>query len=156
VKRFGVLILLLFFHFTRAVGIVQADSYGLATFYGTTDGYLGERHAASWWGQIPDGFPEYVDEVHFGVATRSRSLPFGTKLELRIMGLPNWAEPELSFLIGRKVVVTVVDRLPNDSGVSFDLWPAAFTALVGWDGLRDRLGICEISWQVLEKEEIGE
>jgi len=124
---------------------------GLCTYYGTTtDGYLGKRHAASWWGQTCPGFPETVDDSHFGAATRSRAIPFCARLELRITDLPKWAKPELNDLIGNTVTVTVIDRLPWDAPVDFDLWPAAFAALAGSSAMRDRLGICEVSVRIMK------
>lgn len=124
---------------------------GLCTYYGTmTDGYLAKRHAASWWGQTCPRFQETVDDSRFGVATRSRAIPFCTRLELRIIDLPKWARPELSGLIGNTVTVTVIDRLPWDAPVDFDLWAAAFAVLAGSSTMRDRLGVCKVSVRAMK------
>ena len=91
----------------------------------------GEPYTASWWyGELPDVAPSRVDYHYLGVATADRTIPFGTKIRVEVVGVPVWARGELKHLIGRSVIVTVVDRMAQ-RGNKLDLWPAAFLALTG-------------------------
>lgn len=95
---------------------------------GNGDGYLGKRHAASWHGETPKGFPEVVDIEHLGIALNG--VPFGEVVRVEIVGVPKWAKEEYSHLIGRSVYATVVDRT---SDLFVDCWPATAKALYGKD-----------------------
>jgi len=128
----GVILLLL------SVPAASGDEGTVRVFYyGLGDGYLGERHAASHWGQTPEGWPDIVDLVHHGIATSDWSIPFGAKLCLEIAAYPLWSEGEYDDRIGTVVCGTVVDRMPSwvnwRYGISVDIWPAMAKALLGPD-----------------------
>ena len=99
-----------------------------ATFYGDgTDGYLGEHPAAYWHSELPPGAPNVVDDSYYGVAING--IPFGTVLELEVVGVPSWADEGELDIVGNKVTVTVWDRVSVDG--LFDLTPAAARELMG-------------------------
>ena len=88
----------------------------ILTHYGTGDGFLGQRHSASWQG-LACGLPPVVDVDHFGAAG-----PYDVPLCSRLLIIYG----------GKAVVVTIVDRMRDDVlfGLPhFDLWPAAAEAL---------------------------
>ena len=99
----------------------------------------GDPYTASYWrGELPEDAPPKVDYHYLGAASADRSIKFGTSVRLTVVGIPGWARGELDYLIGRSVVVTVVDRM-GQAGNDFDLWPAAAQVLMG-SGYR-RIGI---------------
>ena len=103
------------------------------TWYGP-DCADGNPYIASWWhNELPDGAPAIVDYGYLGAATASREIPFGTEICLEIVDIPDWAKGEYDHLIGRSVIVTVVDRMRDSNGNRFDLWPAAARKLMGPD-----------------------
>jgi len=97
---------------------------------------LGSHHAAYWHGQVPAGCPNVVTDSFYGVAVADWSIPFGTRLEIEVVGVPGWARQQYSHLIGRKVVAVVLDRMPRGWGTAIDCWPATFWALAGEDWRR--------------------
>ena len=109
--------------------MVSADSPVLPCyFYGTeTDGYLGKATAfATWW--FPPNIPLVVRDDYLGIALAGYEP--GTRVELTIVDLPDWAWEELrEELIGRKVIAVVTDR-PGSPAYA-DTWPATFWALSG-------------------------
>lgn len=105
-------------------------------YYGPGDGYLGRRHAASWHGLTPPGWPEVVDWVHPGIATADRSIPFGTRLHLRVVAVPGWAREQYGHLVGREAEGVVVDRMAPWVREGIDLWPALARELMGPDWRR--------------------
>ena len=121
---------------------ISADDGTARVFYygDMEDRCLGRRHAASWWGQTPDGWPEVVDLIHYGIATSDWSIPFGTIVCIRIIGFPAWAEDEYAGLVSNTACGIVVGRMPvwshRELGPSFDLWPALFQRLAGKDWKR--------------------
>ncbi len=111
---------------------------------GNGDGYLGKRHAASWHEKTCEGFPEVVDEVHYGIALNG--IPFCEKVTLEIIDIPEWAEEEYSHLIGRTVEAVVIDRTPWQF---VDMWPATARALLGED--YQRVGTATVKiWRMNE------
>jgi len=116
-----------------------ADKAAIAWYYGIDDGYLGERHAAAWSSQTPEGWPDVVDLVHRGIATSDWSIPFGTRICLKIVDVPSWAAESYSQLKGRISCGIVVDRTADwvwgVYGEGYDLWPAMAESLMGKDYL---------------------
>ncbi len=102
------------------------------TWYGPgqTNGH--DPYTSSYWHGKSCGAPIKVDYHYLGVAAASREIPFCTKVRLTVVAVPKWARGELEHLIGRSVVVTVVDRM-GEPGDGFDLWPAAARKLMGPD-----------------------
>jgi len=94
------------------------------TWYGND--FLGCRHASSWHGKTPKGFPEVVDSTHFGIAA-PLNIPFGTVLKItRIRDINGWP----SNYDGSSVYAVVVDRMANYTNTRyFDAWPATARAL---------------------------
>lgn len=68
--------------------------------------FLGKRHASSWHGETPIGYPETVNRSVAGVAAPS-DIPFGTLLRLTRVGACNEEPSEYD---GRQVIVVVLDR----------------------------------------------
>ena len=104
----------------------------VVTWYGPGQTNGDPYVAAHWQGELPINAPSRVDYHYLGVASADRSIPFGTKVRLEVVGIPTWAKGDLEHLIGRSVIVTVVDRM-GESGNGFDLWPAAARVLIGPD-----------------------
>jgi len=110
-------------------------------YYGLGDGCLGERHAASHWGQTPENWPDVVDLVRYGIATSDWSIPFGTELCLEVISFPAWSEGEYDDRFGTVVCgAIVVDRMASwvgpVLGPSMDAWSALFQQLAGPDWQR--------------------
>ena len=107
------------------------------SYYGIGDGYLWSRHASSWHGETPEGWPEFVNLRHHGIATTDWSIPFGTKVCLEIVSFPAWAEGEYDERIGTVACGIVVDRMSQVTecyfGPSVDIWPALARVLMGPD-----------------------
>ena len=90
----------------------------VATWYGGQ--FLGKRHAASWHGETPIGYPETVTRNVAGVAAPS-DIPFGTLLRLTRVGACNEEPSEYD---GRQVIVVVLDRKKRHEIPGYlDLWP---------------------------------
>ena len=81
------------------------------TWYGGRDVYLGKRHAASWNGETPAGFPEVVTTSALGCAA-PYWIPFGS-----VVRLTRW-DGEREY----RAYAIVVDR--TASGETWDVWPA--------------------------------
>jgi len=131
----GVILLLL------SVPVSGDDETVRVFYYGLGDGFLGEKHSAAWHQQTPNGWPEVVDPVRYGIATSDYSIPFGTELCLEIVSFPIWSEGEYNDRIGTVVCgVIVVDRMASwvdpILGPSMDAWPALFEQLAGPDWQR--------------------
>ena len=122
-----------------AIGRSAVDEPATAWYYGADDGYLGKRHAAAWVSQTPDGWPDVVDLIHHGIATSDWSVPFGTRVCLKVVGVPSWATESHSQLKGRTACGVVVDRTADwvwgAYGEGYDLWPAMAESLMGEDYL---------------------
>jgi len=118
----------------------------VCTWYGPEQ-TNGDPYVAAYWHRaLPDGAPSRVDYHYLGAASASRDIPFGTKVRLEIVGIPKWAKGEYDHLIGRSVIVTVVDRMGSE-GDGFDLWPASARRLMGPD--YRRIGIVYIKARVI-------
>ena len=100
------------------------DRDAVCTWYG--EEFIGRRHAASWHQQTPEGFPEIVTLIHFGIAAPP-DIPFGTKLFITRLAPCNLlCSQEYN---GTSIIVIVVDRKASLAQGSYDLWPAAAKAL---------------------------
>jgi len=139
----GVILLLLSVPVSGDEGTVRVFYYGLG------DGYLGRRHASSYWRQTPEGWPDVVDLAHYGIATSDHSIPFGTELCLEVTAFPAWSEEEYSDLIGNVVCgAIVVDRMAPRRDEALDCWPALFRRLAGPDW--QRIGTLTVRYWVRE------
>jgi hypothetical protein len=96
---------------------------------------LHTRHAASWHGETPAGFTDYVDDARMGIAAPA-SVPFGTKVLLRRVDT------------GQMVIATVIDRTGDGRG--WDAWPeTAYHLGYGPDFDRADVGVIEAQiWEV--------
>jgi hypothetical protein len=96
---------------------------GVLTHYGEGDGFMGQRHAASWHAETPAGFPEVVTRDALGVAAPS-DIPFGSRLRLTV-----FATCDGRALPPRTIEAVVVDRRADGAEGYYDAWPATFRAL---------------------------
>lgn len=104
---------------------VPIDADAILTWYG--EGFIGQRHAASWHRETPNGFPEVVTLDDYGVAAPA-SIPFGTLVRLAVYETC-WGDP----IQPRSVVAIVVDRRARSLNGYWDAWPATFNALAEED-----------------------
>ena len=106
-------------------------------YYGLGDGFLGQKHAAAWHQDTPEGWPDVVDLVHYGIATSDWSIPFNTEICLEVVAYPQWSEGKYDDLVGTIACGVVVDRFPSWVqrwyGESYDVWPALAEKLIGPD-----------------------
>ncbi len=95
---------------------------------------VGQHHAAWWHGYR--AAPPVVDWEFPGVATGDWDIPFGTRLCIEVVGVPEWAAEEYGHLIGRQALGVVVDRMPMGYDGALDTWPALARELMGQDWRR--------------------
>ena len=107
---------------------------------------VGQHHAAWWHGYY--GAPAVVDWEFPGVATGDWGVAFGTRLCIEVVGVPDWAAQEYGYLIGRRAVGVVVDRMPPGYEGALDAWPALARELMGKDWLR--VGVVVVEYWVCE------
>jgi 3D (Asp-Asp-Asp) domain-containing protein len=88
---------------------------GRLTYYGVGDGLLGKRHAASWRGVTPQGWPEVITLEHRGIASGDRNVPIGTRVMVTYDGKSSEA--------------VVMDYMARDTPGRWDAWPKTFKDL---------------------------
>jgi 3D (Asp-Asp-Asp) domain-containing protein len=101
------------------LGNTCAPTPGKLTYYGVGDGLLGKRHAASWRGVTPQGWPEVVTLEHRGIASGDRSVPIGTRVQVTYAG--------------KTTTAVVVDYMGRDAPGRWDAWPRTFRDLAEFD-----------------------
>lgn len=103
------------------LGNTCAPTPGKLTYYGVGDGLLGKRHAASWRGVTPQGWPDVVTLTDRGIASGDRNVPIGTRVIVT------------SVVNGKSTAAVVVDYMGKDTPGRWDAWPRTFRDLAQLD-----------------------